>query len=209
MELRLMLDAHGWRADERRLADEADVEAKALGKRHFIADSLMVVCERLFVSVDIGVKKSWNPRKVAVDVEPLDELIDLIDGRPPGIPHGLRVVLSQRRRQVGQARVDHRREMRSRAASVDAPDAAALDQSNAAPGFLQQKSCGDASEAAADDHCVDVERVAQRWKPWQVNLVPPGNGSKVLHMSISLLRGGGRIAQRGGAAPATGRDNPQ
>ena len=98
MELRLMLDAHGWRADERRLADEADVEAKALGKRHFIADSLMVVCERLFVSVDIGVKKSWNPRKVAVDVEPLDELIDLIDGRPPGIPHGLRVVLPQRRR---------------------------------------------------------------------------------------------------------------
>ena len=92
MELRLMLDAHGWRADERRLADEADVEAKALGKRHFIADSLMVVCERLFVSVDIGVKKSWNPRKVTVDVETLDELIDLIDGRPPA-SHGLRVVL--------------------------------------------------------------------------------------------------------------------
>ena len=193
-----MLDAHGRRADERRGPGETDVEAEALGKRHFVADSLIVVRARLLISIDGRVKKSWHPRKVAVDIEPLDELIDLIDGRPPGIPHRLRVVLPQRRRQIGQARIDNGSEMRGCAAGIDATDAATLDQRDAAPGFLQQKSCGDASQTAADDYCVGVERVAQRWKPWQVNLVPPGNGSKVLHVGISLLRGGGRTAQREG-----------
>src|SRR6201988_3993143 len=117
-------------------------------------------------------EEPWNPLEVAINVEPIDELVDLIDRRPSRVPDCLGVIATELRVELSQPRIDNRREVGCRAARVNAADPASLDECDAAASVLQQECRGDASQPAADDDHVDVEGTTELSVGWQLDLVP-------------------------------------
>ena len=69
-----------------------------------------------------------NPTKIAVDSLRMNQLMDFFDGRPLGVPSGLRVVLPKVANQIPQAMVRFDGQVGRRQVRIAAPERVALDE---------------------------------------------------------------------------------